>query len=66
MNHYLGLSSASVNDIHIDAIIDQLLEELLSPLFRLHKDQHRWSETLLKDIQNRERLSIANTSSPYV
>jgi len=43
---HLCLCPISVNDIHVDSIIDQLMKQIFGSVFGLYKYQHRRLNTL--------------------
>lgn len=43
---YLRRCSISVNNIHVDPVVDELIEEFLSSLFALHEYQDWWCYAL--------------------
>lgn len=49
ISSYLLLSFVCMDDIHIDAFINQFMEKLFSPLNRLHKNKDWRRKTLQKN-----------------
>ena len=57
----LGLGPLRVDDVHVHAVVDELVEQILGSLNALHKDEHWWTEPL----QGQEKNYISQNASLY-
>lgn len=49
MSAYLLLCTVGVYDVHVDALVHQLVEELSCSLYRLYKHQHGGQKPLFQE-----------------